>query len=142
MALRGKVVIDSLVPDGPTRTEILGMLKQHEGFIRQCPLPTLTLCIRRFVALRSPAGDWPRHFHELEDFVTELIEQTFLGDSLSDHWLFTDPPDGAQVRYTWGKDRFTLADPRAQAPRTKFEPHSSQHIIGRGKGVNFLWTPH
>jgi hypothetical protein len=110
-----KVVLRVLIPDRPVRANVLTALLEYASVLPQCPLPTLTMVVRRYFALHS--ADVFRHglCRDLEDFCIRMIEVTCLDDGFRGHGLTTDPPAGAAIRYKWGKDHFTLADPMTQA---------------------------
>jgi hypothetical protein len=107
-----------MIPDRLVRANILTSLRKYASVLPQCPLPTLTMVVRRHVALHSDDAFCAGLCRDLEDFCSRMIEDTCLDDGFRGHGLTTDPPAGADIRYTWGKDRSTLADPRTQARKS------------------------
>lgn len=104
-----------LIPERRVRAQLLTSLRKYASVMTQCPLPTLTMIVRRYVALHPAADVGLDLFRDLEHFLTSMIERTCWDNGLRGLGLTTDPPDGADVRYTWGKDRSSLVDPRTQA---------------------------
>jgi hypothetical protein len=110
-----------LIPDRKVRGRILTSLSQYGSVVTQCPLPTLTMVVRRDVALHTAAGLCLDLFRDMERFITAMIERSCLDDGLRGLLTF-QPPDGADVRYAWGKDSTSLADPRTQAVECHRKP--------------------
>jgi hypothetical protein len=123
------VVLKLLIPNQRVRHRIRKSLSQYACVMDQCPLPTLTMVVRRYVALHPATGICLDLFRDLEHFTTAMIERTCLDDGCRGLGLTIEPPEGADVRYTWGKDRSSLADPRTQAVYLYNEPHCND--IGR-----------
>ncbi len=92
----------------------------------ECPVPTLTMVVRRYVALHPVAGFCLDLFRDLEHFVTATIERSCTGDGFRGLGLTTDLPEGADIRYTFGKDRGSSShvDPRTQAVEHHHESES------------------
>ncbi len=104
-----------LIPARLTRSRISLALKKYASVMAQCPLPTLTMVVRRYAA-HHPAEDvCLNRIRDMEHFITAIVTRACLDDSCTGLGLITEAPDGASVRYAWGKDRRTLADPRTQA---------------------------
>jgi hypothetical protein len=75
----------------------------------------LTFCLRRQCNLRPAEGAaWDGHTRALEHFCQNLIEDKFLTCVNAAAWA-AKPHVGAELRYVYGKDRTTNADPRSQA---------------------------
>jgi hypothetical protein len=108
-------VLKLLIPARPTRSRVLIALKEYASVMTQCPLPTLTMVVRRYAALHPAEGVCLAPIQDMEHFIAAIIERACLDDGCTGLGLTPDPPDGASVRYAWGKDRRTLADPRTQA---------------------------
>jgi hypothetical protein len=80
------------------------------------------MVVRRYVALHPVADFCLDLFRDLEHFVTATIERSCTGDGSRGLGLTTDSPEGAELRYTWGKARSSssLVDPRTQVnPRSQ-----------------------
>ena len=84
----------------------------------QCPLPTLTMVVRRYAALHPAEGVCLNRIRDMEHFITAVITRACLDDGCTGLGLTSDPPDGASVRYVWGQGQQTLPDPRTQAVNT------------------------
>jgi hypothetical protein len=110
-----QVILKVLIPDRRVRSNILTTLPKYASALPQCPLPTLTMVIRRYFALHPADVICPGLCRDLEDFYKQMIEDTCLDDGFQGHGLTTDPPAGADIRYTWGNGHSAWADPMTQA---------------------------
>ncbi len=108
-------MLELLIPVRLTRSRILFALKKYASVMAQCPLPTLTMVVRRYAALHPAEDVCLNRIRDMEHFIAAVITRACLDDSCTGLGLITEAPDGASVRYAWGKDRRTLADPRTQA---------------------------